>query len=241
MTPLKDDALSPKPTSTASPLRQKAAPTRPRSSAAEADRRYFRQAYRNGRHGWGVEEPSSYAVEFLGRLKGIIPGGRLLDIGCGEGRHAIIAAKLGLQGHRCRLRAPGPGTRPTFRQGKGNGGTRSSEGPACSACRRPSCPSTSSWTTGASTTRERRTGRLTRRAFFACCLATGTISCPSSARSSPCSAAADGNGTSPRAPIGAVSHAARSSSLFGGEFEAVEMVEEGAGHGFWHALFRRRP
>jgi SAM-dependent methyltransferase len=64
-------------------------------SADQANRGYFREAYRTGRHGWGSEAPSPYAVKFLVRLKRAVPGGRLLDIGCGEGRHAIAAARLG--------------------------------------------------------------------------------------------------------------------------------------------------
>ena len=72
-----------------------------KNSADEANRNYFRQAYRTGRHGWGIQEPSPYAVEFLRRLAALlpknVPGGRLLDVGCGEGRHAIAAAKLGFQ------------------------------------------------------------------------------------------------------------------------------------------------
>jgi len=66
-------------------------------SAARANRRYFRNAYRSGQHGWEVEEPSPYAVKFLIRLKRIIPNGKLLDIGCGEGRHAILASRLGFK------------------------------------------------------------------------------------------------------------------------------------------------
>jgi len=66
-------------------------------SAKKANRRYFRQAYLTGRHGWEVEQPSIYAVKFLRRLGRIVPGGRLLDVGCGEGRHAIAAAKFGLK------------------------------------------------------------------------------------------------------------------------------------------------
>jgi SAM-dependent methyltransferase len=66
-------------------------------SAAKANRRYFQEAYRTGRHGWGAEDPSPYAIKFLRRLKRIIPGGRLVDIGCGEGRHAIEASKLGFR------------------------------------------------------------------------------------------------------------------------------------------------
>ena len=34
---------------------------------------------------------------FLKQLKRQVPGGALLDIGCGEGRHAIAAAKLGFK------------------------------------------------------------------------------------------------------------------------------------------------
>ena len=64
-------------------------------SAHDANRRYFHEAYRTGEHGWGVEVPSPYAVDFLKRLRRAIPGGRLLDIGCGEGRHAFAAARLG--------------------------------------------------------------------------------------------------------------------------------------------------
>ncbi len=67
------------------------------SSAAKANRSYIRLAYRTGRHGWEVEDPSPYAVRFLNRLRRVIPGGRLLDIGCGEGRHAIAASKLGFK------------------------------------------------------------------------------------------------------------------------------------------------
>jgi len=66
-------------------------------SAKEANRIYFRQAYRIGRHGWATEKPSSYAVGFLRRLRRSAAGGRLLDLGCGEGRHAIAAAKLGFR------------------------------------------------------------------------------------------------------------------------------------------------
>ena len=66
-------------------------------SAKRANRRYFRQAYRTGRHGWAAEQPSPYAVAFLQRIKAMAPGGRLLDVGCGEGRHAIAAAELGFR------------------------------------------------------------------------------------------------------------------------------------------------
>ena len=68
-----------------------------RLSAHEANRRYFRSAYRTGEHGWAVGEPSPYAVRFLRRLSKQVPGGTLLDVGCGEGRHAIAAERLGFR------------------------------------------------------------------------------------------------------------------------------------------------
>jgi len=64
-------------------------------SADQANRRYFRQAYRSGEHGWAVDEPCPYVVDFLKWLSRVVPGGKLLDIGCGEGRHSFAAARLG--------------------------------------------------------------------------------------------------------------------------------------------------
>lgn len=66
-------------------------------SAKSANRHYFHEAYRTGKHGWGIEEASPYAVRFLRRLTRAIPGGTLLDVGCGEGRHSIAAARLGFR------------------------------------------------------------------------------------------------------------------------------------------------
>ncbi|HUS48015.1 MAG TPA: class I SAM-dependent methyltransferase [Phycisphaerae bacterium] len=68
-----------------------------RFTADKANRRYFREAYRSGQHGWEVEQPSRFAMKCLRRLTRLIPGGRCLDIGCGEGRHSIAAAKLGFK------------------------------------------------------------------------------------------------------------------------------------------------
>ncbi len=64
-------------------------------TAQEANRRYFREAYRTGEHGWEVESPCPYALEFLKKLRRQIPAPKLLDIGCGEGRHCIAASRLG--------------------------------------------------------------------------------------------------------------------------------------------------
>ena len=61
------------------------------------NRQYFRDAYRTGEHGWPEDKPSPYAVGYLKRLRRLVPGGQLLDIGCGEGRHAFTAARLGFR------------------------------------------------------------------------------------------------------------------------------------------------
>ena len=61
-------------------------------NAAKANRSYFKQAYRTGVHGWG-NEPSPHVLRCLAKLK----RGRLLDLGCGEGRHAVAAARFGYQ------------------------------------------------------------------------------------------------------------------------------------------------
>ena len=66
-------------------------------TAGYANRQYFRKVYSTGRHGWAAEDPDPYAVGFLKRLRPLVPGGMLLDIGCGQGRHAIAAARLGFK------------------------------------------------------------------------------------------------------------------------------------------------
>ena len=66
-------------------------------SAHEANRQYFREAYRTGEHGWPEDKPSPYAVDYLKRVRRLVPGGKLLDIGCGEGRHSFAAARLGFK------------------------------------------------------------------------------------------------------------------------------------------------
>ncbi len=65
-------------------------------SAAKANKNYFKEAYRSGKHGWEAE-PSPYTLRFLDRLKKKLPGARLLDLGCGEGRHSVAAARYGFR------------------------------------------------------------------------------------------------------------------------------------------------
>jgi len=74
-----------------------AASARGRHTQAEANRRYFESAYRTGQHGWPETEASPYVLRFLSRVREAFSGGRLLDLGCGEGRHCLAAAKLGFQ------------------------------------------------------------------------------------------------------------------------------------------------
>ena len=64
-------------------------------SAYEENRRYFRQAYETGRHGWQAHEPSPYVAKNLTVVASSIAGRRLLDLGCGEGRHCLLATRLG--------------------------------------------------------------------------------------------------------------------------------------------------
>jgi SAM-dependent methyltransferase len=56
---------------------------------------YFRDAYRRGEHGWPVEGPDPFVAGMLRRLRGRAVGGCVLDLGCGEGRHAFFAAEQG--------------------------------------------------------------------------------------------------------------------------------------------------
>jgi hypothetical protein len=41
--------------------------------AADANRAYFREAYRTGIHGWKADDPSPYAVDFLKELAALLP------------------------------------------------------------------------------------------------------------------------------------------------------------------------
>lgn len=56
---------------------------------------YFEEAYRTGEHGWPVEGPSLPVSRFVARFKKERSAGRVLDIGCGEGRHSVLFAREG--------------------------------------------------------------------------------------------------------------------------------------------------
>jgi len=61
----------------------------------ETQKRYFEEAYRKGEHGWPVSGPSLPVDQFLKTFRKEKPAGRVLDIGCGEGRHAALFARAG--------------------------------------------------------------------------------------------------------------------------------------------------
>jgi SAM-dependent methyltransferase len=64
-----------------------------------AQKDYFRRAYETGEHGWPTTGPTPFVARAVDMLlkKGYLPrAGRVLDLGCGEGRHAIHLARRGL-------------------------------------------------------------------------------------------------------------------------------------------------
>ncbi len=212
-----------------------------RASAEKANRRYFRDAYRTGKHGWGVEDPSPYAVTFLDWLKKVIPGGRLLDVGCGEGRHAIAAARMGFKVVGIDYE---PAALKRARRFAKAGGAAGIVFRVSNVLRlQPSSPpfdivldygclhhqKKSDWPAY----RSRILGVLAPRGFYVLSV------------------------FSPKFPLFQGSsrrwHIAQGAyrrsfgrgdivGLFGRSFEVVEMLEEDGGQdGFWHVLFRRRP
>jgi len=66
-------------------------------SAHEENRRYFRRAYETGCHGWQADEPSPYVAKNLTEAAQSAAGRSLLDLGCGEGRHCLLAARMGFK------------------------------------------------------------------------------------------------------------------------------------------------
>lgn len=56
---------------------------------------FFSRSYETGKYGWPKDEPTSQVVTFFERARARHPGGAVLDIGCGEGRHARAFAEAG--------------------------------------------------------------------------------------------------------------------------------------------------
>ncbi len=63
----------------------------------ESQKKYFESAYRNGEHAWPVSKPTPAVTQFLKRFHLKKTTGRMLDIGCGEGRHVGLFANAGYQ------------------------------------------------------------------------------------------------------------------------------------------------
>jgi SAM-dependent methyltransferase len=60
-------------------------------------KRYFEKAYKTGEHGWPVERPTPFIAKRVSAWSRRGKSGRMLDIGCGEGRHTRLFARLGFQ------------------------------------------------------------------------------------------------------------------------------------------------
>ncbi len=58
-------------------------------------KKYFENAYRIGEHGWPIERPTPFVARKLPAVKRAIGAGRMLDVGCGEGRHTFLFARHG--------------------------------------------------------------------------------------------------------------------------------------------------
>ncbi|HEY5648165.1 MAG TPA: methyltransferase domain-containing protein, partial [Nitrospiria bacterium] len=65
----------------------------------QEQKEYFRQAYLTGDHGWPVHEPTSFVVRSLRQIRERMKGeaGRILDLGCGEGRHTFASVREGFE------------------------------------------------------------------------------------------------------------------------------------------------
>ncbi len=63
----------------------------------ESQKGYFQRAYQTGEHGWPVTGPSAFVVRFLKKFQSEKQSARLLDIGCGEGRHSGLFANAGYE------------------------------------------------------------------------------------------------------------------------------------------------
>ncbi|MBI3994364.1 MAG: class I SAM-dependent methyltransferase [Nitrospirae bacterium] len=63
----------------------------------QRQKEYFEKAYSTGEHGWPTVGPTPFVLRALPRIKAAAaPGrGRILDLGCGEGRHALACARAG--------------------------------------------------------------------------------------------------------------------------------------------------
>ena len=63
----------------------------------QRQKEYFEKAYSTGEHGWPTVGPTPFVLRALTRIKAAAAPGRarILDLGCGEGRHALACARAG--------------------------------------------------------------------------------------------------------------------------------------------------
>lgn len=69
----------------------------PAGKIYRAQKAFFKEAYDTGVHGWPAENPNEKVAQYIRFVAKRRKGGAVIDIGCGEGRHALYAAKLGLR------------------------------------------------------------------------------------------------------------------------------------------------
>lgn len=60
-------------------------------------RRYFEKVYRSVRTPWPSTEPTASVVKLADQLQQMGRKGRVLDLGCGEGRHTFLFAKANFE------------------------------------------------------------------------------------------------------------------------------------------------
>jgi SAM-dependent methyltransferase len=58
-------------------------------------KRYFEEAYQTGEHGWPTTDPTPFVKSFLQSFRKEKPRAKILDMGCGEGRHTLLFAGKG--------------------------------------------------------------------------------------------------------------------------------------------------
>jgi SAM-dependent methyltransferase len=66
----------------------------------QTQKKYFEKAYETGEHGWPAVGPTPFvlrALRLIRRGAAAAGRGRILDLGCGEGRHTLACAREGFK------------------------------------------------------------------------------------------------------------------------------------------------
>lgn len=61
----------------------------------QRQKKYFENAYKSGQHGWPTVGPTPFVLRALRMIRREAARGRVLDLGCGEGRHTLACARVG--------------------------------------------------------------------------------------------------------------------------------------------------